>query len=111
MDRSDEIEKMTVLEKELAEMDKLSPLLSKAIAMHQAKETSKRGFIKDSIKSTLLTVLGITPQHSGPLSTKPEWLKLLKQCNMSNPGILDRAVADKANEAKANADDVSGWLY
>jgi hypothetical protein len=31
---------------------------------------------------------------------------------MSNPGKLDGAVADKANEAKPkNADDVSNWLY
>jgi hypothetical protein len=35
---------------------------------------------------------------------------LLKQCNTSNPGKLDRAVADKANKAKDNADSVSNWL-
>ncbi len=29
----------------------------------------------------------------------------------SNPGKLDRAVADKGNEAKGNADDVNNWLY
>ncbi len=55
MGRSDEIRKMTALEKDLAEKDELSPLLSKAIAMYHAKETSKRGFTKDSIKSILLT--------------------------------------------------------
>jgi hypothetical protein len=79
MGRSDEMRKMTALEKELAEKDKLSPLLSEAIAMYHAKETSMRGFTKDSIKSILLTVFGITPPIpiSGPLSSKPEWLKLL----------------------------------
>ncbi len=40
MGRSDEIRKMTALEKDFAEKDKLSPLLSEAIAMYQAKETS-----------------------------------------------------------------------
>jgi hypothetical protein len=110
MGRSDEIRKMTALEKELAEKDKPSPLLSKAIAIYQSKVTSKRGFTKDSIKSILLTVFGITPPSSGALSTKP-WLKLLKLCNTRNPGNSDSAVADKASEAKANADDVSNWLY
>jgi hypothetical protein len=80
MDRTDEIRKMTVLEKKLAKKDKLSPLLPEAIAMYQAKETSKRGLTKDSIKSILLIVFGITPPSSGPLSSKPEWLKLLVQC-------------------------------
>jgi hypothetical protein len=108
MDRSDKIRKMTVLEEELAKKDELSPLLSKAIAMDQAKETSKRGFTKDSIKSILLEVFWITPPSSGPFSAKPEWLKLLEQYDMSNPGKLDRAVADKANESKpTNADIVS----
>jgi hypothetical protein len=40
MGRSDEMRKMTALEKELAEKDKLSQLLFKAIAVYQAKETS-----------------------------------------------------------------------
>jgi hypothetical protein len=112
MVRSDEIRKMTALEKELVKKDKLSPLLSEAIAMYQAKEISKRGFTKDSIKSILLIVFGITPPSSGPLSSKHEWLKLLEQCNTSNPGKLDRAVADKAIEIKPmNADEVSNWLY
>jgi hypothetical protein len=76
------------------------------------KETSKRGFTKDSIKSILLTVFGITPPISGPLSSKPEWLKLLVQCDMSNPSKLDREVVDKANEIKSkNTDDMSNWLY
>jgi hypothetical protein len=112
MGRSNKIRKMTMLEKELAEKDKLSPLLSKAIAMYQAKETSKkRGFTKDSIKSILLTIFGITPPSSCPLSTMPEWLKLIEQCNTSNPGKLVRAGADKANETKPkNADDMSNWL-
>ena len=30
---------------------------------------------------------------------------------MSNTGKWDSALPDKANEAKANDDDVSGWLY
>jgi hypothetical protein len=103
---------MTALEKGLAEKDKLSQLLSEAFAMYQANKTSKGGFIKDSIKSILLTVFGITLPISGPLSSKPEWLKLLEQCNMSNPGKLDREVVDKANEIKSkNADDIRNWLY
>jgi hypothetical protein len=110
MGRSDEIRKMTALEKELAEKDKISPLLSRA--MYQAKETSKRRFTKDSIKSILLIVFRITQTSNGPLSSKPQWLKLLVLCNTSNPGKLDRAVADKANEIMSkNADDVSNWLY
>jgi hypothetical protein len=112
MGRSDEIRKMAALKKELAEKDKLSPLLSEAIAMYLAKETSKRGFTKESIKSILLTVFRIAPPSSGPLSSKPQRLKLLVQCNTSNPCKLDRAVADKANEIKSkNAGDVSTWLY
>jgi hypothetical protein len=75
--RSEEIRKSSALEKESAEMDKLSPLLSEAILMYKANETSKRGFTKDHIKSILLTVFGITPPNSGPLSSKSEWLKLL----------------------------------
>jgi hypothetical protein len=48
--RSDEIRKMTALEKELDEKDTLIPVLSKAITMYQAKDTSTRGFTKDNIK-------------------------------------------------------------
>ena len=55
--RSEEIRKSSALEKDLAEMDKLSPLLFEAIAMYKATETTKRGFTKDSIKSILLTGL------------------------------------------------------
>ncbi len=111
MGRSDEIRKTTVLEKELTEKDKLYPLLSEAVTMYQSKETSKRGFTKDSIKSILLTIFGITPSSNGPQSCKPEWWKLLEQCDTINLGKLDRAVADKANETKPkNADDVSDWL-
>jgi hypothetical protein len=50
----------------LAEKDELNPLLLEAIAMYQAKETSKKGFIKDIIKPILLTVFGITHQSVGP---------------------------------------------
>jgi len=74
--RSEEIRKSSALEKDLAEMDKMSPLLFDAIAMYKANETTKRGFTKDSIKSILLTVIGITPPNSGKLSSKSEWLKL-----------------------------------
>jgi hypothetical protein len=96
----------------LVKKDKLSLLFFKAIVMYQAKETSKIESTKDSINLILLTVFGITPSSSGPLSTKPEWLKLLEQCNMSNPGKLDSTVSDKANEAKPkNADNVSNLLY
>ena len=68
------------------EMDKLSPLLSEAIVMYKANETSKRGFTKESIKSILLTVFGITPPNSRPLSSKSEWLKLLQQQDKDNLG-------------------------
>ncbi len=74
--RSEEIRKSSALKKELAEeMDKLSPLLSEAIVMYKANETSNRGFTKDHIKSILLTVFWITPPNSGPLSSKSESLK------------------------------------
>jgi hypothetical protein len=39
--RSEEIRKSSALEKDLAEMDKLSPLLFEAIAMYKANETIK----------------------------------------------------------------------
>jgi hypothetical protein len=68
--RLEEIRKSSALEKDLAEMDKLSPLLFQAIGMYKANETSKRRFTKDSINSILLTVFGITPPHSGKLSSK-----------------------------------------
>jgi hypothetical protein len=44
--RSEEIRKSSALKKELSEMDKLSPVLSEAIVMYKANETSKRGFTK-----------------------------------------------------------------
>jgi hypothetical protein len=53
--RLEDIQNSSALEKELVEMDKLSPLLSEAIVMYKANETSK-GFPKDCIKSILLTV-------------------------------------------------------
>jgi len=84
--RSEEIRKSSALEKDLAEMDKLSPLLFEAIAMYKANETTKRGFTKDSNKSILLTVFGIAPPNSGKLSSKLEWLKLLQQQVKDNPG-------------------------
>jgi hypothetical protein len=62
--RSEQIRKSSALEKDLAEMDKLSPLLFEAIAMYKATETTKRGFTKDSIKSILLTVLGMHHQKA-----------------------------------------------
>jgi hypothetical protein len=113
--RSEQIRKSSALEKDLAEMDKLSPLLFKAIAMYKATETTKRGFTKDSIKSILLTVFGIAPPNSGKLSYKSEWLKLLQQQVKDNPGKMDSPVA-----ANATADLGTGatqsnvnihWLY
>ncbi len=62
--RLEEIRKSSAIKKELAEMDKLSQMLFQAIAMYKANETTKRGFTKDSIKSILLTVFGITPPNS-----------------------------------------------
>ncbi len=57
--RLEEIRKSSALEKDLAEMEKLSPLLFQAIVMYKANETTKRGLSKDSIKSNLPTVFGI----------------------------------------------------
>jgi len=66
------------------------------IAMYKANETTKRGFTKDSIKSILLTVFGITPPNSGKLSSKSEWLKLLQQQVKDNPRKMDSPVAANA---------------
>jgi hypothetical protein len=96
-------------------MDKLSPLLSEAIVMYKADETSKRGFTKDHIKSILLTVSGITPPNSGPLSSKSEWLKLLQQQDKDNPGKIDSPVAANATADLATPATQSNtnmhWLY
>ena len=96
-------------------MDTLSPLLFQAIAMYKANETTKRGFIKDSIKSILLTVFGITPPNSGKLSSKSEWLKLLQQQDKDNPGKIDSPVAANATTDLATATTPSNtnihWLY
>jgi hypothetical protein len=78
-------------------MDKLSPLLSEAIVMYKANETSKRDLTKDCIVSILFTVFGITPSNSGPLSSKSEWLKLLQQQDKDNPGKIDSPVAANTN--------------
>ena len=96
--RSEEIGKSSALEKDLAEMDKLSPLLFDAIAMYKANETTKRGFTKDSIKSILLTVFGIAPPNSGKLSSKSEWLKLLQQQVKDSP-VAANATADLGTAA------------
>ncbi len=48
--RSEEIQKSRALEKELAEMDNLSPQLSEVIVMYKANKTSKRSPTKDLIK-------------------------------------------------------------
>jgi hypothetical protein len=96
-------------------MDKLSPLLFQAIAMYKANETTKRGFIKDSIKSILLTVFEITPPNSGKLSSKSEWLKLLQQQDKDNPGKIDSPVAANATTDLATVTTLSNtnihWLY
>jgi len=92
--RSEEIQKSSALEKDLAEMDRLSPLLFQTIAMYKAKiETTKRGFTKDSFKSILLAVFRITPPNSEKLSSKSEQLKLLQQQDKDNPGNMDSPVA------------------
>ena len=113
--RSEEIRKSSALEKDLAEMDKLSPLLFDAIAMYKANETTKRGFTKDSIKSILLTVFGISPPNSGKLSSRSEWLELLQQQDKDNPGKIDSPVAANATADLATATTQSNanihWLY
>jgi hypothetical protein len=110
--RLEEIRKSSAIEKELAEMDKLSPLLFQAIAMYKANETTKRVFIKDSIKSILLA---ITPPNSGKLSSKSEWLKLLQQQDKDNPWKIDSPVAPNATTDLATATTLSNknihWLY
>jgi hypothetical protein len=113
--RSEEIRKRSALKKELAEMDKLSPLLSEAIVMYKANETSRRGFTKDHIKSILLTVFGITPPNSEPLSSKSEWLKLSQLQDKDNPGKIDspvaaNATADMATPATQSNTNIH-WLY
>jgi hypothetical protein len=113
--RSEEIRKSSALEKDLAEMDKLSSLLFEAIAMYKANETTKRGFTKDSIKSILLTVFGIAPPNSGKLSSKLEWLKLLQQQVKDNPGKMDSPVAANATADLGTTATQSNvnihWLY
>jgi hypothetical protein len=113
--RSEEIQKSRALEKELAEMDKLSPQLSEAIVMYKANETSKRSLTKDHTKSILLTVCGITPPNSRPLSSKSEWLKLLQQQDKYNPGKIDAPVAANATADLATPATQSNinihWLY
>jgi hypothetical protein len=96
-------------------MDKLSPLLSEAIAMYKANETSNRVFKKDCIKSILLTVFGITPPNSGPLSSKSEWLKLLQLQDKDNPGKIDspaaaNATADLVTPATQSNTNIH-WLH
>jgi hypothetical protein len=112
---SEEIQKSSALEKELAKMDNLSPLLSEAIVMYKANETSKRGFTKDHIKSILLTVFGITPPNSRPLSSKSEWLKILQQQDKDNSGKIDSPVAANATADLATSATPSNtnihWLY
>ncbi len=96
-------------------MDKLSPLLSEAIVMYKANETSKRGSTKDRITLILLTVFGITPPNSGPLSSKSEWSKLLQRQDKDNPGKIDspaaaNATADLATPATQSNTNIH-WLY
>jgi hypothetical protein len=113
--RSEEIQKNSALEKELAEMDKLSPLLSEVIVMYKINDTIKRSFTKDCIKSIFLTVFGITPLNSGPLSSKSEWLKLLQLQNKDNPGKIDSPAAANATADLATPATQSNiyihWLY
>jgi hypothetical protein len=113
--RLEEIQKSSALEKELADIDILSPLLPEAIVMYKANKTSKRGFTKDPITSILLTVFGITTPNSGPLSSKSEWLKLLQLQDKDNPGKKDspaaaNATADLATPATQSNTNIH-WLY
>jgi hypothetical protein len=113
--RLEEIRKSSALEKDLAEIDKLSPLLFDAIALYKANEATKRGFTKDSIKSILLTVFGIAPPNSGKLSSKSEWLKLLQQQDKDHPGKINCPVAANATADLGTAVTQSNanihWLY
>ncbi len=113
--RLEEMQKSCAIEKKLAEMGKMSPLLFQAIAMYKANKTTKRGFTKDSIKSILLTVFGIAPPNSGKLSSKSEWLKLLQQQDKDNPGKIESPVAANATTDLATATTPSNtnihWLY
>jgi hypothetical protein len=83
--------------------------------MYKANETTKMGFTKDSIKSILLTVFGITPPNSRKLSSKSEWLKLLQQQDKDNPGKIDSPVAANATTDLATATTPRNtnihWLY
>jgi hypothetical protein len=70
---------------------------------------------KDRIKSILLTVFGITPPNSGPLSSKSEWLKLFQLQDKDNPGKIDspaaaNATADLATPATQSNKNIH-WLY
>ncbi len=113
--RLEETQKSRALEKESAEMDELSPQLSEAIVMYKANKTSKRSLTKDCIELILLTVCGITPLNSRPLSSKSEWLKLLQQKDKDNSGKIDtpvaaNATADLATPATQSNTNIH-WLY
>ena len=120
--KRDEIQRLTAEGKELAEKDKLSPLLLDAIKMFKAKETNKKGFTKDCMKSILLSVFGIAPPTSGKLSTKPAWMALLERLDADNPGKIDEqlAVCEASTSNLSYLDDVADmdmesqnvlWLY
>jgi hypothetical protein len=85
--KRDEIQKLTAEANKLAtkEKEKLSPLLLATIEIFKAKEFTRNGFTKDSIKAILLTVFGISPSNSGPTSNKADRLKLLEQLDTDNP--------------------------
>ena len=104
--KRDEIQRLTAEGKELAEKDKLSPLLLDAIKMFKAKETNKKGFTKDCIKSISLSVFGIAPPSSGKLSTKPAWMALLERLDADNPGKIDEQLA-VCEASTSNLDDVA----
>jgi hypothetical protein len=115
--RRDEIQRLTAEGKELAEKNKLSPLLLDAIKMFKAKETNKKGFTKDCIKSILLSVFGIAPPSSGKLSTKPAWMALLERLDADTPGKIDEQLA-VCVASTSNLDDAADmesqnvlWLY
>jgi hypothetical protein len=61
----------------------------------------RRGFTKDSTKAIPLTVFGISLPNSGPTSSETEWLKILEELDIANPGKIDGHVAESETAAAA----------
>jgi hypothetical protein len=108
--RMEGIRKSSALEKDLAEIDKLSPLLFQVIAMYKANKTTKRGFTKDSIKSILLTGLW---NHTTNQRTSFIQIRVVEV--IDNPGMVDSPVAANATADLGTAATQSNanihWLY